>query len=322
MRLWPAGRLSGRPDVGLKAGLQPLLTPAEIAALAAQAEFLARLPQRREVHDHHAGDWPSARLGRGLDFEESRPYAPGDDVRDMDWRTSARLSHPYVKTYREERQPMLHLALDRGPAMRFGTRRRLKAAQAARLAVLAAFAAAARNAAVSATVWEEPDRELPARHGRPGALAIARAAAADVGSPAALQPERHPNHPARLNRLAAELPRGARLLLLTDLAWLTPACARPLALLGERCDVTVLHIIDPLERTLPDVGLARIHDLAAGATRWLDTRHAAPAHAAAFQARLEAARALLARAGIAHRLVGSEEDDLAPHLLAGLARHA
>ena len=73
---------------------QPLLTAQDLATLAEQASVAMSLPVRREVHDHHAGDWPSAWLGRGMDFEEARPYTPGDDVRDMDWRTTARLGHP------------------------------------------------------------------------------------------------------------------------------------------------------------------------------------------------------------------------------------
>ncbi|MBI5330456.1 MAG: DUF58 domain-containing protein [Betaproteobacteria bacterium] len=314
------------PALPPQGGGSALLTPAEITALAAQARLLARLPQRREVHDHHAGDWPSARLGRGLDFEESRPYAPGDDIRDMDWRTTARLSHLYVKTYREERQPVLHLVVDRGPAMRFGTRRRLKATQAARLAALVAFAAAERNAAVSASFWEAQDHDLPPAHGRHAALAIARAAAAPCpplpprGRGGGATPANPPAQEHRLARLAADLPRGARVLLLTDLSWLEDRHAPALARLGERCDVQVLQIVDAAERALPDIGLAQVLDLARARPRWLDTRASAAAHAQAFQARQEYLTGLLARAGIAHRLVGAEEEALLPCLT--LENHA
>jgi uncharacterized protein (DUF58 family) len=105
----------------------------------------------REVHDHHAGDWASRWLGRGLDFEESRLYSAGDDIRDMDWRTTARTGRAHLKIYREERQPLVHLVVDRGATMRFGTRRRLKVAQAARVAAVLAFATADRNGVIGAT---------------------------------------------------------------------------------------------------------------------------------------------------------------------------
>ncbi|MCL5059393.1 MAG: DUF58 domain-containing protein [Candidatus Thermoplasmatota archaeon] len=155
----------------------PLIAAADMAGLAAQASLLATLPVR-EVHDHHAGDWASRWLGRGLDFEESRPYSPGDDIRDMDWRTTARTGRAHLKIYREERQPLVHLVVDRGATMRFGTRRRLKVAQAARVAAVLAFATAGRNGVIGATLWNAQDETLPARHGRLAALGLIEQAAA------------------------------------------------------------------------------------------------------------------------------------------------
>ena len=157
----------GQSDSGVHL---PLISATDIAALAEQASLLAQLPVR-EVHDHHAGDWASRWLGRGLDFEESRLYSPGDDIRDMDWRTTARTGRPHLKIYREERQPAVHLVVDRGATMRFGTRRRLKVTQAARVASILAFAATGQNGVMGAMLWDHQDETLPARHGRSAALA-------------------------------------------------------------------------------------------------------------------------------------------------------
>lgn len=292
---------------------QPLLAAPEIAALAAQAALLAQVSARREVHDHHAGDWPSAWLGRGLDFEEARPYAPGDDVRDMDWRTTARLGHPFIKTYREERQPLLHLVVDRGPSMRFGTRRRLKVTQGVRLALLAGFAASADNVAVGLTLWDAPDRTLGARHGRSGWLEAVQAL---VEPCAPLPADRgEAQHEAtRLQTLRAELPRGSRLLLLSDFAWLAPLHERVLASLGEHCDVLAVCISDAAERELPDVGLACFADPAGGPARWLDTRRAdvRAAHALAFAARQGEVEARLLRCGLRTLRLAADVDDLLP----------
>ena len=290
---------------------QPLLAGAELAALAGLAAQLAQPRARREVHDHHAGDWPSAWIGRGLDFEEARPYAPGDDVRDMDWRTTARLGHPFVKTYREERQPLLHLVLDRGPSMRFGTRRRLKVTQGARIAALAGFAASQANVAVGVTLWDRPDRTLPASHGRGGWLEALQALVAPC-PPLAPQAEEAQHEEQRLLALRAELPRGSRVLLASDFAWWAPSHERPLALLADACDVLAVCITDPAQRALPDLGLACFADGPAATARWLDTGSAGvrAAHAAAFatwQARLQAS---LARCGVRQLHVGSETDDL------------
>jgi uncharacterized protein (DUF58 family) len=300
-----------RPDVVD----QPLLDAGEIATLAAQAVHGARTAVRREVHDHPAGDWPSAWLGRGLDFEEARPYAPGDDVRDMDWRTTARLGHPFIKTYREERQPLLHIVVDRGPSMRFGTRRRLKVTQAARMAVLAGFAATESNIAVGATLWDRPDRTLPARHGRPGLLELVRAIAAPCAPwPAETGEALHER--TRLQTLRTELPRGSRLLLLSDFAWLAPLHEPALASLAEWLDLLAVCITDPAERALPDVGLACFADLASAQTRWIDTGNAAvrDAHAAAFAARHARMATTLARCAVRQLDLGSEVDDLLPLL--------
>lgn len=290
---------------------QPLLAADDIAALAAQAALARSAAARREVHDHHAGDWPSAWLGRGLDFEEARPYAPGDDVRDMDWRTTARLGHPFIKTYREERQPLLHLVVDRGPSMRFGTRRRLKVTQAARLALLAGFAAGADNVAVGLTLWDRPDRTLPARHGRAGWLDAVQALVAPCPPwPAEAGEAQH--EVARLQTLRAELPRGSRLLLLSDFAWLAPLHESVLASLAECCDVRAVCISDAAERALPDVGLACFADPAGGPARWLDTGRAdvRAAHAADFVARQQHMAAILARCGLPYRPLASETDDI------------
>ncbi|MDP2787043.1 MAG: DUF58 domain-containing protein [Pseudomonadota bacterium] len=318
----PVGHAALCPTYGA-----PLLSAAEIATLAAQAAHLARAASRREVHDHHAGDWPSAWLGRGLDFEEARPYVPGDDLRDMDWRTTARLGHPFVKIYREERQPVLHLALDRGPSMRFGTRRRLKVAQAARVAALAAFAAAERNIAVGATLWDSTtprttprtkprrDRSLPPSHGRAGILELIGAFAAPC-PPLPTEAGEALHDGDRLHRLAAELPRGTRLLLVSDFAWLDASHAATLAHLAERADLLAIRISDPAEIELPDVGLARFQSIDDGNVRWLDTGSAAAraSHAAAFAARRANTDALFTRAGVRCLDLGSEIDDLIPVL--------
>lgn len=309
-----AARPTGTPDQ-LHA---PLISAAEIAELAAQASLLAQLPVP-EVHDHHAGDWASRWLGRGLDFEESRLYSPGDDTRDMDWRTTARTGRPHLRIYREERQPAVHLVIDRGPTMRFGTRKRLKVTQAARVAALLAFAAAAHNGVIGATLWDHEDHTLPTGHGRLAALGL-------INTFSAACPPLDDPRPAdalhqfdRLARFEAELPRGARLVLLSDFAWLTSEHESTLARLAARFDVRAIRIVDAVEQALPNVGLVRLHDMATRQDVWLDTAQASVRRASqqAFARRLDAQAASLTRAGIAHQLAPSETDDLVSLLAHG-----
>lgn len=296
----------------------PLIAAADIAGLAAQAGLLARLPPR-EVHDHHAGDWASRWLGRGLDFEESRLYSPGDDIRDMDWRTTARTGRPHLKIYREERQPTVHLVVDRGATMRFGTRKRLKVAQAARVAAVLAFAASAQNGVIGATLWDRDDTLLPALHGRLAALALIEQAAAPcppLSDPAATDSLRQAD---RLAVLEASLPRGARLVLISDFTWLAAGHLSMLASLAARFDVRAIQIVDAAERALPDMGLVRFHDMASRQDVWLDTAQASVRRdcQAAFAQRLDAQAAQLARAGVQHLRVAGEADDLVALLAHG-----
>ena len=296
----------------------PLIAAGDIAALAAQASLLVQLPVR-EVHDHHAGDWASRWLGRGLDFEESRLYSPGDDTRDMDWRTTARTGRPHLKIYREERQPVVHLVVDRGATMRFGTRKRLKLTQAARVAAILAFAATGQNGVIGATLWDREDETLPAHHGRLAALALIEKAGAPcppLSDPDSAKALRQTD---RLAMLEATLPRGARLVLISDFTWLTAAHEPALARLAARFDVWAIQVVDAAERSLPDMGLVRFHDMASRQGVWLDTAQAAVRNAcqAAFSRRLDMQAASLARAGVLHLRIGSEVDDLVALLAHG-----
>lgn len=307
-RLRSAAAVAWRAEPSVHA---PLMPAADIADLAAQAALLKPWPAR-EVHDHPAGDWASRWLGRGLDFEESRLYSPGDDTRDMDWRTTARTGRPHLKIYREERQPALHLVVDRSATMRFGTRRRLKAAQAARVASLLAFAAAAQQGVVGATLWDGRDETFAAGHGRLAALDLVgrlNAPCPPLDDPAPADGVRMHD---RLVRLEAGLPRGARVVLISDFVWLAAAHAPLLARLAARFDVRALRIVDAVEQALPDAGLVRIHDMARRRDVWLDTGRASvrAACAAAFARRIDAQGGIIARAGIAHRIVDSAADDL------------
>ena len=288
----------------------PLLTPADIAQLAAQGRQLA-LSQPLLMQTRRAGDRPAPRLGHGLDFETSRPYLPGDDIRHMDWRTTARSGRAYLRLYREERQSSLHLVIDRGPAMRFGTRRRLKVAQAARVAVLLACAGAAARYSIGASLWDEGDVRLPAREGEDAAYALAQAAARACppwAATAALTAAHR--YTERLGSLLAQLPRGSRLVMVSDFAWLAPGHWPLLARLAEHGELWAVGIADPAERQLPDMGVALFHDLQAGRQCWVDTRLAAAQLASAFARRQTELSTRLQALGARYWLVGSEEEAL------------
>lgn len=298
------------PTADISAKSDSLLDPTELATLAEQARHWP-LPQvQLDIHEHHAGDWSATALGRGLDFEESRPYAPGDDLRDMDWRSTARLGHPFVKIYREERQPIWHVVVDHGPTMRFGTRRRIKAAQAARLGVLLAHVAHHHGVALGCSVWNGNDVLLPACHGDAGLLVAVRAMCAAC-PPRGFEASAHIDLAARLRRLRAEVPRGAHLWLLTDGRGFDDSAWRMLALLSSAVSLHFVRILDRAEHTLPDLGLVAF-DGGNGPPRWIDTSVADERDhlAAHWRNERDAQDAQLARLGLRAIDLDAAKDDL------------
>lgn len=253
----------------------PLLTPEEIVALIEQADALRHTRAHgREVFLRHPGDARSAHFGQGLDFEEVRAYQAGDDIRNMDWRTTARTGEPYLKVFREEHHPALHIVVDRGASMRFGTTRQLKAAQAARVAILAAVLESSAFACVGGTVLDHSAVTLPCLTKQAGILQLAQAAAAPCPPSSTAQnhqTQAHQTWADALRRIAATLPHGSRLLLCSDFHWLAADDAPLLAHLALRHDVACVHITDPSEHALPALGRASFYDIATQRLRWVDT---------------------------------------------------
>lgn len=263
----------------------------------------------REIFLRHPGDARSAHLGRGLDFEEVRAYQAGDDIRDMDWRTTARAGKPYLKVYREEHHPAMHLMVDRGASMRWATRTQLKVTQAARVAILAAVLESSSQACVGATLVQ-PDLSLLACLPQPrGILQLAQAAVAPC-PPLRTQADAKPLWHGNLNRVAATLPAGSRLLLISDLHWLDETALALMGHLAERHDVAAIHISDPAEHQLPLLGRLDFFDLQRGQARVVDTHdrtQRAAFHAAA-SARQKGVQDLCARAGIAYFALATTDD--------------
>ena len=140
----------------------PLLDAEALRELAAQACGAPHeCDTRKDVAQRATGDAPAVTRGYGGDYEESRTYQPGDELRFMNWRLLARTGVPFVKVFREERQPGGFVLIDRRASMRFGTRRRLKVTQAARVAAWCAFRWQRRRVAIGGLLLEQPLRWFP-----------------------------------------------------------------------------------------------------------------------------------------------------------------
>ena len=136
---------------------------------------LIELRTRGWVDSLFGGEYHSVFKGQGMEFAEVREYQPGDDVRAIDWNVTARMGHPYVKRYIEERELTVLLAVDLSGSKQFGTRGRFKAELAAEIAAVLALSAVRNNDRVGLLVFTDRiEHFVPARKGRRHVLRLIR----------------------------------------------------------------------------------------------------------------------------------------------------
>jgi len=197
-----------------------------------------------------AGAYRSRFRGRGADFLESRGYQPGDDIRNMDWRVTARTGRPHTKIFHEERERPVLLVVDAGPSLFFGTRRRLKSVAAGMLAAAVAWTAVRRGDRIGAFLFAPGEhRELRPAGGRRGAMRVIQ------GLVDWLDPERRRSGEAPLSaaleRVRHAVRPGSLVLVISDFFSLDEACNRHLSRLRQHNDVIGCQVIDPAEEALP-----------------------------------------------------------------------
>lgn len=211
------------------------------------------------VQAWQGGVYLSAFKGRGMEYDESRPYLPGDDVRSLDWRVTARTGKTHTKCFREERERPVFVSVDARGSMFFGTRRRFKVVQAAQLAALAAWSALRRSDRVGGQIFtESTSLELKPAHGRTAVLRFLHKLA-ELTAPTTT-PNPGTGLDQALDRLARHARPGSLVLVLSDFRGLTSAGEASLRRLNRHCDVALLSILDPLERQLPERGRYRFGD--------------------------------------------------------------
>jgi uncharacterized protein (DUF58 family) len=251
-----------------------------------------RLRARRAVKDLLGGEYHSVFKGRGLAFEDVREYQPGDDVRGIDWNVTARMGHPYVKRFIEERELTVVLFVDASGSQQFGTARQPKREVLAELAAVLAFSAVSNNDKVGLlTVTDRVERFLPPRKGTRHVLRLLR----DV---LFFQPAHRGTDLRRgldyLNRVQR---RRAIVFLLSDFR--DRGFESAFKQTGRRHDLIAVRISDPREEELPAVGLLELEDAETGAAFLLDTgdRAVREAYREAARQRRDGVRQLARAAG-------------------------
>ena len=223
---------------------------------------LLELRTRGLVNTVFSGEYHSVFKGTGMEFAEVREYQPGDEVRSIDWNVTARMRHPYVKRYIEERELTVMLAADLSGSQRFGTVTRFK--MATELGAVLAMSAIRNNDRVGILLFtDRVEHVVPPRKGRRHAMRVIR----DL---LLLDPVGHGTDiGGAIDYLMKMLPNRAIVFLLSD--FVDPNAERPLKLLAQRHDVVAVTVEDPRELALPDIGLARFADPETGATVEVNT---------------------------------------------------
>lgn len=218
------------------------------------------------VNDILAGEYESAFRGRGMEFEEVREYQAGDDVRDIDWNVTARMGHPYVKVYREERELTLILMVDVSNSGQFGSTTQLKNEVAVELAAVLAFAAVKSNDKVGLIIFSDVvEKFIPPKKGRNHVWRVIR----EVLQHRPQSKKTDIN--AALDFLNKVTTRRVIAFLISD--FIAQGYEKLLRITNKKHDVIAISITDPRERELPKVGFIELEDAETGEVMLIDTNN-------------------------------------------------
>ncbi len=218
----------------------------------------------RLVTDVFAGQYQSVFKGKGMEFDEVREYQPGDEIRSIDWNVTARMGHPFVKKFVEERQLTVMLLMDVSRSSYFGSGRQLKSEVAAELCSVLAFSAIRNNDRVGLITFSDRiELFIPPRKGLRHVLRVIREAL--YGTPKG----KGTDIKLALEYLNHIMRKRAVCFLISD--FLGADCKRELKIAQKRHDLIAVTITDPRETELPDAGIIKIEDAESGLEGYLDT---------------------------------------------------
>jgi uncharacterized protein (DUF58 family) len=222
----------------------------------------------KAVNEILAGEYQSVFKGRGMEFDEVREYQPGDEVRSIDWNVTARMGHPYVKRFHEERELTVMFLVDLSASGDFGSVEKVKNEVAAELCALLAFAAIKNNDKVGLIVFTDCiELFIPPGKGTSHVLRIIRELLH-------FRPRQaRTNIAAALDYLGRVVHKRCVAFLVSD--FLGEDFEGPMRVLGHRHDLIAVSVGDRRELALPDVGLLELEDAETGEIILIDTGSAA-----------------------------------------------
>jgi hypothetical protein len=231
----------------------PILTNNQIQDYAKQLDAIAaKLPANpKQSSAMRQGEQPSRYMGAGMEYEESRPYEIGDEIRRINWKLMAKTGKAYTKLYQEERQESWFILVDHRSSMRFSTRSQLKATQAARLAGYFAWQAQQAGIPVSVARLADSFEQSPIFEGRSAYSQIMQAVSKPC--PPKQANEKEPLLNDVLLNLNHQLQPGSRLILLSDFHDLDDRSSEILTAMQDFLLIKAVLIQDLAETRIPDL---------------------------------------------------------------------
>jgi uncharacterized protein (DUF58 family) len=283
------------------------MTPESIEEIMRRVHLL-EIKARRLARETFSGEYQSSFKGSGLDFEDYREYQHGDETRFIDWNVTARKDHPYIRTFREERELSVILAVDVSGSSLYGSDQLSKRELAAELAAVLAFSANMNGDKTGLLLFaKEPILYLPPAKGNKHVLRMIREIlAADPENPTT-------SIPAAADFLLHTVKRKAVVFLISD--FFAHDLKKPLSALANKHDAIALQVTDPMERKLPRVGKITLADPETGIQTTVNTNNASvrTGFARLSQQHYEGLAKLFKQHGIDHLELSTTEDYL-PHL--------
>ena len=237
-----------------------MLTTAEILKKVRHLEIRSK----KLTTDLFTGEYHSAFKGKGMSFKEVREYAPGDDVRFIDWNVSARFGHPFSKVFEEERELTVMLLVDVSASTLFGTLKSSKRDLATEIAAVLAFSAIYNGDKVGLILYSNKvEKYIPPKKGRVHALYLVRQ----------LLSAESTNKPTQLSSALKLFNNTARqrsiAFILSD--FIDANYSEALKLAALKHDIVGIKLYDKMDRQLPKLGMLRVEDAETGEQRWIDT---------------------------------------------------
>jgi len=209
-----------------------------------------------------SGDFRGVFRGMGMELEDSRPYVPGDDLRHLDWRATARAGRPVTKIFREERQRQVVIVFDRHPGMNFGSRWQRKGSAAISLAALLGFRAFSGHDPLTGVILEQEPTWFHARRHFDSILRFLVTAAAPLPRQLSGTGDERWHH--LFQQIAVRLAGNQTVYLLSDFHDFPMPAPAELTQLQRRHTLVAIHVVDAGEAIVPRVGLLRLADPATG----------------------------------------------------------